>query len=148
MQTIGNPMQIPELELKPEPCGAIKLSDDMQQVLSLIAGYWKNKRVLLKASSLGVLFVSSPQITDIFHVTATGDNYLYAGEDIECTDVLIMGHPNNTDTIWAKPHLQADTNNSWPLLKKECIDFTLSSLSQLHLRFVKSGDIAIIAYTI
>lgn len=141
-------MDIPELDLRPEPTGGIQLTEDMQQALALLAGYWKNKRVLLKASALGVLFVSSPQITDIFHVTAGADNYYYQGDDIPCTDVVVMGHPSNLDTIWARPHTQALATNSWPLLKKEVIDFTLSSLKQLHLLFIKSGDKAIIAYTL
>lgn len=148
MLSIGNPMTIPELDLRPEPTGGIQLSEDMQQALSLLVGYWKNKRVLLKASALGVLFVATPQITDIFHITAVGDTYYYQGEDIQCTECLIMGHPSNVDTIWCRPHTQALTTNAWPLLKKESINFTLSSLSQLHLLFVKSGDIAIIAYTL
>jgi len=148
MLTIGNPMAIPELDLKPEQAGGVQLSEDMQQALALLAGYWKNKRVLLKASALGILFVSSPQITDIFHVTATGANYYYQGEDIQCTDVLIMGHPDNTGLIWARPHIQASATNAWPLLKKEVIDFTLSSLSQLQLLIVTNADKAIIAYTI
>ena len=148
MQFIGNPMAAPELDLKPEPSGPIQLSDDMQQVFAMLAGYWRNKRVLLKASALGVLFVSSPQITDIIHVAATSDNFVYAGDDIDCTDVLIMGHPSNVGAIWARPHTGASINNAWPLLKKECIDFTLSSLKQLHLLFEKDDDVAIIAYTI
>jgi len=148
MHFIGNPMAVPELDLRPEPAGAIQLTEDMQQVFALLAGYWKNKRVLLKASSLGVLFVSSPQLTDIFHVTAPSDNYAYQGEDIACTDVLVMGHPDNVGTIWARPHTPAAITNAWPLLKKESIDFTLSGLTQLHLLFTTSGDKAIIAYTI
>lgn len=148
MNTIGTPMAIPELDLRPEPLGGIQLSEDMQQALSLLAGFWKNRRVLLKSSMAGILFVAEPQITDVIHITASSGDYLYHGDDIECTEVMIMGHPDNAGLVWAKPHLQADTDCSWPLAKKEVVKFTLSSLSQLHLRIVTNGDIAIIAYTL
>lgn len=145
---IQTPLYIPELDLKPVPTGGLELSEDIQQALALIAGFWRNKRVLLKASQAGILFVASPQITDIFHVTATTGDFLYQGESLECTDVLVMGHPDNAGLIWVRPHTQAEVTNSWPLLKKESIDVTLSNLTQLHLRIVTQGDIAIIVYTL
>jgi len=148
MLQIGTPMAIPELDLRPEPVGGVNLSEDMQQALALLAGFWKNRRVLLKSSMAGILFVAEPQITDVYHVQATSGDYLYRGEDIQCTEVMIMGHPDNAGLIWVKPHLQADTNNSWPLAKKEVVKISLSALSQLHLRIVTQNDIAIIAYTL
>ena len=39
MPVIGNPLPIPELDLRPVPEGGIELSKDMQQVLSALCGF-------------------------------------------------------------------------------------------------------------
>ena len=147
MLNIGNPMTIPELDLKPEPSGGIQLSEAMQQVLALLVGYWKNKRVLLKSSPSGVLFVTNPQIKDVFHVTATGTNYTYQGENIECSEILVMGHPDNTGRVWVKPNATASTVNAWPLDKGDVISMGITNLNMLNLLIVTNGEKAIIAYT-
>lgn len=147
MNTIGNPMNIPELDLKPEPTGGIQLSEDMQQVLSLLTGFWRNKRVLLKASPSGVLFVTSPQIKDILHVTADEDNDTYQGENVVCSEVLIMGHPDNTSKVWVKPNATATVDNAWPLAKGDVLGLSLTNLNMLNLLIVVSGEKAIVAYT-
>lgn len=148
MLSIGNPMPIPELDLRPEPTGGIQLTEDMQQALSLLVGYWKNKRVLLKASPSGALFVTSPQIKDIFHVTATSGNYAYQGENIECSEVLIMGHPDNTGRVWVKPNGTAATTNAWPLNKDDVVGLGITNLNMLNLLIVTDTEKAIIAYTL
>lgn len=148
MSVIGNPMDIPELDLRPEPTGGIQLTDDMQQALALLVGYWKNKRVLLKATPSGVLFVTSPQIKDIFHVTATSGSFVYQGENIECSEVLIMGHPDNTGRVWVKPNATATTANAWPLAAGDVVGLGITNLNMLNLLIVTNTEKAIIAYTL
>jgi hypothetical protein len=147
MTIIGNPMTIPELDLRPEQAGAIQLSDDMQQTLALVAGYWKNRRVLLKALPSGILTVASPQVENIFHVTATDGDFAYQGSNIECAEVMIMGHPDNTGLIWVKNGEAATANNGWPLAKKEIIALTIGNLNNLHLLIITTAEKAIILYT-
>jgi len=139
-------MPVPELDLRPEQASPVRLSEDMQQVLALLTGYARNQRVLLQATPSGVLFVASPRIEDVFHVTATNDNYDYQGIDKPCSDVVIFGHPDNIGLIWARPDLPALATNAWPIAKKEVVCFTLSNLNQLYLRIVTNGEKAIIAY--
>ena len=141
-------MAIPELDLRPELVGGVQLSDDMQQTLSLMAAYWRNKRVLLKGSPSGALFVVSPQVKDIIHVVGVGANYAYNGDNIECSEVMIMAHPANTGTIWVKPHALATTDNGWPLDKKEVLGLGITNLNMLTLLIVVDGEKAIIAYTL
>ena len=148
MLNIGNPMQIPELDLKPEQAGGVQLSEDMQQALALLTAYWRNKRVLLKASPSGVLFVTSPQIKDIFHVVGVGANYVYQGDNIECSEVLVMGHPDNTGRVWVKPHATATTANAWPLNKGDVVGVGITNLIMLNLLIAVNGETAIIAYTL
>jgi len=146
MPAIRKPLPVPELDLRPEQASPVRLSEDMQQVLALLTGYARNQRVLLQATPSGVLFVASPRIEDIFHVTATSDNYTYQGVDKACSDVVIMGHPDNTGLIWARPDLPADSGNAYPLAKKEAVCFTLSNLNQLYLLIVTNGEKAIVVY--
>lgn len=146
MNTIGNPMTIPELDLKPEPTGGIQLSEDMQQTLSLLTAFWLNKRILLKASPSGILFTASPQIKNVFHVTASSGNYVYQGDNIECTEIMIMGHPDNTGKVWIKPHDIAATTNAWPLNKGDAICLSITNLNMLNLLIVTNGEKAIVAY--
>jgi len=148
MLTIGNPMGCPELDLKPEQAGGVQLTADMQQALALLTAYWRNKRVLLKASPSGVLFVTSPQIKDIFHVVGVGANYTYQGENIECSEVLVMAHPNNTGRVWVKPNAIATTANAWPLNAGDVVGLGITNLTMLNLLIVVNGETTIIAYTL
>lgn len=147
MQTIQQPLTIPELDLKPESAGAIELTLDMQQTLALLTGFWRNTRVLLKASPSGILFVTSPQLTDVLHVTATGANFTYQGENIPCSEIMVMGHPDNTGRIWVRPHAVATTSNAWPLAAKDVVGLSITNLNMLHLLIVTNTEKAIIAYS-
>ena len=147
MHTIGTPMRIPELDLKPDPTGGIQLSENMQQVLSLLTGFWRNKRVILKASPSGVLFVTSPQIKDIFHVVADQANDTYQGENIPCSEVMVLSHPDNAGRIWVKPYQAATANNGWPLDAKGVVGLSITNLNMLNLLIIGDTEEAIIAYT-
>jgi len=148
MSTIGTPIKIPELNLQPEPTGGIELSENMQQVLSLNTAFWRNKRVVLKASPSGILFTCSPQLEDVFHLTGVGANDTYQGSNIKCSEVMVMGHPDNTDNIWVRSMKAATVNNAWPLAAKEVMGFSITNLNMLHLLIVTAGEKAIIAYTL
>lgn len=147
MNTINTPLQIPELDLKPEPTGGIQLTKDMQQTLALLTAFWRNKRVLLKASPSGTLFTASPQLKDVYHVTAVGANYQKQGDNIRCTEVMVMGHPSNTGNIWVRSHAAATVDNAWPLAKSEVVGVTITNLSMLHMLIATDGEKAIVAYT-
>lgn len=147
MTKIHTPMQIPELALKPDPTGGIELTEDMQQTLALLTGFWQNKRVLLKASPSGVLSTASARIKDIKHYTGVGANDTLTGDDIPCTEVLVMGHPDNTGKVWVRPDATAAVNNSWPLAGGEVVGFTIDNLKQLNMLVVVDGEKLIVAYT-
>jgi hypothetical protein len=148
MHTIGNPMPIPELNLQPEQTGGLQLTESMQQVLAALTGFWHNKRLLLKASPGGVLFVTSPQVKGIFHVTASTDNYAYQGDNVECSEVLVMGHPDNNGKVWVQAHAAATGDNGWPLDKTDVVNLGITNLNMLHLLIVTNTEKAIIGYTL
>ena len=147
MNTINTPMKIPELDLKPEPTGGIHLHENMQQALSLLTAFWRNKRVLLKASPSGILSVASARIDNIKHYTGVGANDTQTGDDVRCTEVMVMGHPDNTGNVWVRPDKTATVDNAWPLAAKEAIGFTIDNLKQLNMLFVVDGEKIIVSYT-
>jgi len=147
MNTIGNPLPCPELNLQPEPTGGIELTESMQQVLAALTGFWRNKRLLLKASPSGVLFVCSPQVKDIIHVTAVGANYTYQGDNVECSEILVLAHPDNTGRVWVKPNVTATTANAWPLAAGDVVGLGITNLNMLNLLIVTDTEKVIIAYS-
>lgn len=141
-------MRCPELDLSPQLSGAVQLSENMQQVLSLNTAFWRNQRVVLKASPTGVLFTCSPQLEDIIHVTGVGADDLYQGDNIKCSEVMVMGHPDNTGNVWVRTKAVATVDNAWPLAAKEVMGFSITNLNMLHLLIKLDTERAIIAYTL
>lgn len=146
MQTIGTPLQVPELNLSPEKQGGIELSDDMQQVLALLAGFCKNKRKLLKASPVGALRTTSARIIDIKHFTADGNNDTQVGDDVPCSEVMCMGHPDNGGKVWVRSLSTATTSNAWPLGKGEIVNLSVDNFRDLQMLIVVDTEKLIVAY--
>lgn len=147
MQEIQTPLRCPELDIKGTPEHPITLSDKVQQTLSILTGFWKNRRTLLKSSPSGILFTASPQLEDIIHVTGSGANDTYRGDNKPCTEVLVMGHPDNTGKIWVRTKEVATVNNAWPLDANDVMGFTITNLNMLHALIIADGEKIIIAYT-
>lgn len=143
-----SPVKMPELNVIPETDRGIELDKGMKQVMSLLTAYWREQRVTLKASPSGILFTASPQLEDIFHVKADKNNYVYQGDDIACSEVMVMGHPDNTGNVWARTKSVATVNHAWPLAAKEVMGFSVTNLNMLHLLIVADTEKAIIAYTL
>lgn len=152
MPDINKPMDVPELNLQPPITGKVRLSEDMQQTLALLCGLAGNHRKLLRASESGILNTITPLIKDLWGHTSTGATEHKQGDDIACSEVMIMGHPDNGDKIWVRPYAQyvlsGDTANiAWPVAANAVVSFTVSNLKQLWFYFVDSGDKIIVAYT-
>jgi len=148
MDKYKSPVKMPELNLIPESARGIELDAGMKQVMSLLTAYWRERRVTLQSTPSGMLFAGSSQIGDIFHVPATGNNFEYQGGDIACSEVMVMAHPSNGDSIWVRPHKIATVNNAWPLLKYDVVSYTITNLNMLHILIPVITERAIIAYTI
>ncbi len=147
MTQIRKPLSIPELSLQPPITSHVRLSDDMQQTLALLAAMGDNKRVVLKATESGVLHTVSPQLKEVVVVTATDDAFAWQGGDIPCTEVVVMGALDNAHRIWVRPNSAASAANGWPLDATEMFGFTLGNLNQLHINIEKDTQKAIVAYT-
>jgi len=147
MSEILIPFGIEDLLLRPEMAGRIRLSDDMQQTLAALTGYDGVSRRLLRCSQSGVLRTSTPRIKDILHVTGSGANDEWQGTDVKATEVLVMGHPDNTGLIWIKNDEIATANNGWPLGSGDIMSITVDNLNNLHILIVVDAEIAIMAYS-
>ena len=147
MPDINKPMTIPELNLKPPIDGKVRLSEDMQQTLALLCAMGISKRIPLVCSESGVFNVAEPRIKDVKHYTGVGANDTQTGDNVACTECLVMGHPDNTGTVWIRPYKTASVDNAWPLAAWDIQRFTLDNLKQLNMLMVVDGDIVIVAYT-
>lgn len=152
MPDINKPMDIPELNLQPPITGKVRLSEDMQQTLAMVCGYFNGKRKLLDCSESGVLQTVNPRINDLWGATSTGAASTKQGNDIACNEVMILGHPDNDTTIWVRPHsvyvpAGDEANIAWPVKANGIVGFTVSNLNQLWFYFVGATDKIIVAYT-
>lgn len=146
MQRIGTPLKCPELLLQPEQEGGIELSDDMQQVLSLLTAFSKNRRIVVKASPVGALRTTSARVIDVKHFTASGDNDTQQGDDVPCSEVLCMGHPDNAANVWVRTLSTATTSNSWPLGAGEVVSLSVDNFRDLQMLIVADTEKLIVAY--
>jgi len=147
MREVHTPLGVDELDVRGTPSSPATISDNIQQVLSTLCGFWKNRRTLLKSSPSGILFTASPQLEDVYHIVGSGANDEYQGPNIPCTEVLVMGHPTNTGDIWVRPKKVATVNTAWPLVANDVMGLTITNLNMLHILTVVDGEKAIIAYS-
>lgn len=85
-------------------------------------------------------------IQDVLHFTGSGANDEQQGGNIVCTEVLVMGHPDNTGDVWIRTGDAATVNNAWPLAAGEVFSFNVDNLSELQMLIVVSGEKLIVAY--
>lgn len=141
------PFKIDGLLMKPEFSGRIKMSEDIQQTLASLVGYDEATRRMLRCSEGGVFYVTSPRLKNIVHITANDDAYDWQGSDEKVTEIMVMGHPDNSGLVWVKNDEAATTNNGWPLAAKEILGVTVENLNNLHLLIASTGEKAILLYT-
>lgn len=146
MLRIGVPLKTPELNLQPEPEGGIELSEDMQQVLSLLTGFSKNRRIVLQSSPVGSLRTTSARIQDVVHFTATEANDTQQGTDVPCGECLCMGHPDNASKVWVRSLAVATVSNAWPLGPGETVRISVDNMRDLQMLIVADTEKLIVAY--
>lgn len=146
MSRVGVPLKVPELNLQPEQEGGIELSENMQQVLSLLTAFSKNRRIIVKASPVGALRTTSARIIDIEHFTGVGANDTQQGGDVPCSEAMCMGHPDNTGKVWVRSLATATVNNAWPLGAGESVNISVDNLRDLQMLIVVDTEKLIVAY--
>lgn len=151
MPDINKPMDIPELNLQPPITGKVKLSPDMQQTLALLCAMGNSERIMLRASVEGVLLTGEPVINDVVVLTgavvAPETDSLAQGDNIPCSQAMIMAHPENTDTVWVRPYAKPEDTHKWPLESGDVVKFAVDNLNRLHFLFDTDAERVTIAYT-
>lgn len=146
MTRIGTPLKCPELNLQPDAEGGIELSEDMQQVLSLLTAFSKNRRIIVRASPGGALRTTSGRVIDVVHFTADGDNDTQQGSDIQCSEIMCMGHPDNGGKVWVRALATATTANAWPIGSGEIVSMSVDNFRDLNMLIAVDTEILIVAY--
>jgi hypothetical protein len=136
------------LTMRPPMPPSIPLSDYVQQALCLLLGYSYGDTVVCHASPGGVLYTTSPRLSDIVVWTAVGDNEAHQGTDIVATELLIRAAMANTDIVYVRTRTAANTGNSYPLAKGEVINFSVENLNELRALIAKTGDKLIVGYSL
>lgn len=142
------PIASDQIGLRPPLPSQIPVSDELRQTLALLLGYAQGERVTLRASPSGILYATSPRLVDVFHWTAAAPNTPKQGDNIACTEVLCMAHPDNTGRIWVRTRSTAAINNAFPLDKGDPIGFSIENLSDLFALIVANGDTLIVGYSL
>jgi len=118
----------------------------MQQALALLTAFSKNRRILLRASPVGALRTTSARLIDVLHFTGSGANDTQTGADVPCSEVMCMGHPDNTGKVWVRSLATPTVNNSWPIGAGETINISVDNLRDLNMLIVEDGEKLITAY--
>jgi len=126
----------------------VRISDDYLQTLAMILGYDDKNRIPLRCSPSGVLATSSPRLVDVFHWASTGATEAKQGDNLICTEVLCIGHPDNSSKVWVRTNLAATVDNAIPLDAGDVMGFSVRNLNELHALIVASGEKLIVGYTV
>lgn len=127
---------------------SVPLSVQIQQAVSLLLGYTYGEGVVLRASPSGILYVAEPRLSDILHVTASGDDEAWQGQTLLCTQVMCMAHPDNTGRIWVAARRAASDADSIPLDKTNTWTFSVENLNEIHALIETTDDKLIVAYSL
>jgi hypothetical protein len=136
------------LSVKPPLPPNVQVSDFVQQTLALLLGFTYGETVALRSSPGGVLYTASPRLNDVEHWTATGANWTHQGNNVQCTEILCMGHHDNTGLVWVRTRAVATANNAFPLAKGDVMGFSVENLDELQALIVVNGEKLIVGYSL
>ena len=147
MAEITIPFPFGDLPLTPELTGRVKVSDVVTQTLATLLGWDGSSRRLVKTARSGALQVASPQAVKVIHQTATVANQVKTFGDIPITEVMIMGHPDNTGLVWVDIADTPSVTDSWPLGSGDVLKISLDNLNRLQVKIIVEGERVVILYT-
>ena len=141
-------MSSDRLGIRPPLTSQIPVAEQFVQTLAQMLGHYNGERIVLKASPGGILYIASPSLTDVFHWTATAPNDVKQGGNVIATEVLCVGHPDNTGKVWVRTKKVATVDNAIPLEAGDMIGFSVENLQDLHALIVTNGEKLIVGYSL
>ena len=148
MGDIQIPFTFEDLPVRPPLGGKVKISDDLQQSLSVLVGFDKITRRLVYVNPQGVLHIASPPVKAIINQQSTGVGSTKQFTDIKTSEVLVRAKPTNSGRIWVNIGVAAADNVGYPLDSGEYFGFSINNLINLHLYYSAASDYAVVVYTI
>ena len=148
MRDVQIPFTFEDLPVRPPLGGKVRISDDLQQTLSVLVGFDKITRRLVYVNPQGVLHIASPPVKAIINQQSTGASSTKQFTDIKTSEILVRAKPSNDGRIWVNIGIAAAVNTGYPLDSGEYIVFSTNNLINLNLFFVGASDYAIVIYTI
>ena len=137
-----------DLPTKPPLVGRPKMSEDLQQAVALLVGWDGTTRRLVRVSPTGTLYVASPRVKGTININADNPDYLWQGEDIPTSEVLIKARIGNSGFIWVNVNAPAAVSTGYELDGGEWVSFSISNLHSLYIYSLQAAQKAMIIYTI
>jgi len=141
------PFGFEDVPTKPEMSPQPLISDDIQQVLATLGGYDGETRRLLRCTKSGKLQTVNPLAAEFVNIPATEANFIWQGDNIKCTEVVVRAHPDNADRVWVNIFAAAAADTGWPLDKNEYVTLTVNNLEHIHLKIIANNEKVILLYT-
>lgn len=147
MGEIRTPFELIDLPTKPPLPSNPRVSDDIQQTLATLVGYDGTSRRILRATPSGILQVVNPLAKEFANILSNTTNYLWQGDDIKCSEVVVRAHPDNSGRVWVNVYAAAAADTGWPLDANEHVVLTLTNLSHLHVKIIATAEKVVAFYT-
>lgn len=147
MEKVQMPISDTALRVSPPLGPQPPIDERLQQAVALLLGYCKGERVPLVCSPSGILATAGPALTDVVHYTSVAPNEAKQGDNITCTEIICMAHPDNAGRIWVRTRKTAAANNAFPLDKGDVIGFSVENLADLRALTISTGDTLIVGYS-
>ncbi len=140
-------LRFDDLEVKPPFGGKLRLSEDIQQAISLIAGWDGESRRFVRSSPSGVVRVCDGRAKAVLNITADQAAYTLTPDDITTSEIMIKAHPDNVGQVVVNIGVAASLTAGFPLDAGESIEFSVNNLNALRLYVELTTEKAAILYT-
>ena len=147
MPDIIKNLRFDDLPVKPPFGGKLRLSEEIQQAISLIVGWDGQSRRFISSSPSGVVRVCDGRAKAVLNVTADQDAYTLTPDDTPTSEIIIKAHPDNVGQVVVNIGVTASLTAGFPLDAGESMEFSVNNLNALRLYVESDTEKAAILYT-
>ena len=140
-------LRFDDLPVKPPFGGKLRLSEDIQQAISLISTWDGESRRFVRSSPLGVVRVCDGRAKGVLNITADQAAYILTPDDIPTSEIMIKAHPDNSGLVVVNIGIAASLTAGFWLEAGESMEFSVNNLNALRLYVELDTEKAAILYT-
>lgn len=140
MSEILIPLTFDDLPTRPPLVGRPRISDDLQQAISMVVGWDGRTRRFIRCSESGILRTASPRTLKSKKHTGGSPNEKWSPASALCSECLVRAASTNTGVIYVQMDGDADTVDAWPLSANECVKVEPDNLANIHILTQTTGD--------